>query len=52
MNLKKWLRKHTGGCQRCQAAPSMFLTDERIPICGEHWVELCETNIEWVGERK
>jgi len=35
------------GCSKCQNIPSVFATEEKIPLCQEHWHSLADSDIEW-----
>ena len=39
------------GCATCKASPVVFLTEEEIPLCEEHWSILAESGI-CFGEEK
>jgi len=41
-----WLRKYKK-CQDCIHVPIVFLTSEKIPVCGRHWNKLSESVVEW-----
>jgi len=36
-----------GNCPKCKTNPSVFVTEQRIPLCTEHWYALADTDIKW-----
>jgi len=40
--------KSIGNCNECHSSnPAVYVTEERIPLCREHWEMLGNSDIEW-----
>jgi hypothetical protein len=39
--------KSLSKCKDCKTHPYVLLTEEKIPCCAQHWIELCDSRYEW-----